>query len=1247
MDWTRGGRDRNLLSNTLSAMQYIAYRWELIKVTLGDYERQTAAIRREQTADQLREAAKVDAGKGESTVKTAGPLGISSGEAADVERAFKNIVEDTSADVRDMSSVPWALRYQYLQVIALSVSVRALGALLKEFTTRITMPENEQRISFGAPGDYVVRCIATPLHSDTDRFVRASSIASYPVRVETVRDRARLADQANEREIAGLETQLKGLAPGKAADDLKAEIEARKLQASSTHLENTNRRLAQLRDDLKLAEDLKGDVDAGRKDVAIGTDPYAVKKRWLAVNLAQAHIKLEDYIADETRMVDSLKDTAKRLDTYGRKGAIEGASWSPRVTLASEENGATYQLLMVLSQTKSLEKNKVVEYRLADVTTHDAQQEYLGESKAPGAEGHREAIRAAFVNFRENNGYGRGTIVIRLPKELDENSQIAPLPMEREMRSAPGQRERALQKLKDIATAAEIAGMIVGGPAGLAIGIAGGVAGLTLTAENIRKRVTGDRFEWASFETLMDVISIVGSTVGIGAGVSGAVRAAGSTARWAVTAEKLFVPIMKGQLIVQVVILPSNAYVQFAKLEEQIKNAKPPMTEGEIALRRAEIATSFAWGAFTTSVSAAQMMGMPTLIGEHPTSAAPGHDTAPPTEHETPSSRDQPSPHEEHELPPTRDPSSGREPVTEEEPAGVRSEQPADEVVSEAEVMNSRNEPHEMHRTRDGRIYRCSGECMPLLDNVRARVGALRRALAEGHPLLERGRKLIERAERLQAHSNKTAADQARREAYIKTLPEGSPSRARSENALERDLKKRNEWFELESRRLETALSELENDAGIQVKGDLPAPPSPTKPEQPIHDFNDVAGDPKYKAELDAIKAIENDKSRTTEVAERLGQPRQRMLEHVEGNISDQVLAARQARERVGEGATGPDGGALASSGDGATHCESGWADYHRPGIEQATDSVRKIGEQMHYDFPAHKGFDRGVAGRYYASHAEKQLQRPAARGADRGLAADVLRLLQLLPCPRQPDGTAARGGRPGDDPGFPSRRASHRGGPCHHCAARHRSHRSKRRRARRPCEVSDLAAQIDAAAADVDARADGQLIRGRRQAILRSFGDAAEGRARRAQLARRTVEHVMPLWQGERPGDTDPEHVLHLIDGVLDGSVSENEARRAAGGLWAHIDNLILTAGEELPLHVGYAASRALLSACLDEPLDPPNADPDRTDDDVDPRRLDTAFMASIAAAGGDASTGEGDVARRREFWHWWLGEASHSVVP
>jgi hypothetical protein len=164
---------------------------------------------------------------------------------------------------------------------------------------------------------------------------------------------------------------------------------------------------------------------------------------------------------------------------------------------------------------------------------------------------------------------------------------------------------------------------------------------------------------------------------------------------------------------------------------------------------------------------------------------------------------------------------------------------------------------------------------------------------------------------------------------------------------------------------------------------------------------------------------------------------------------------------------------------------------------------------------------------------------------------------------------------------------------------------------------MSELQTAIEAARRDLAAREDGQLIRGRRQAVLRALGDGEPGRARRARLARLTVEHVLPQWRAARPGDQDPEKLLEQVEGVLDGTVDPAEVNRAAGLLWSHVDNLILTTGPESPLLVGYA-SKALTSALRDEPPDPPDADADRTDFGRDPRRLDTAFVASTAAAGG-----------------------------
>jgi hypothetical protein len=186
------------------------------------------------------------------------------------------------------------------------------------------------------------------------------------------------------------------------------------------------------------------------------------------------------------------------------------------------------------------------------------------------------------------------------------------------------------------------------------------------------------------------------------------------------------------------------------------------------------------------------------------------------------------------------------------------------------------------------------------------------------------------------------------------------------------------------------------------------------------------------------------------------------------------------------------------------------------------------------------------------------------------------------------------------------------------------------------------LSDAVEAARRDLGGRDDGQLLRARRHAVLRALGEGDRGRGARARLARDTVEHVMPLWRDARPGDHDPERLLGLIEPALAGLVDPDEAQRALGLLWAHVDNLIATTGPEPPLHVGYAASRALRAALRDERLDPPDADPALTDVGQDPRLLDTAYIASIAAAGGAPRDGHGDAEKRRAFWSWWLERAA-----
>ncbi|MFD0346334.1 hypothetical protein ACFQ0M_10140 [Kitasatospora aburaviensis] len=117
------------------------------------------------------------------------------------------------------------------------------------------------------------------------------------------------------------------------------------------------------------------------------------------------------------------------------------------------------------------------------------------------------AIRDAFRVLAENSGYGRGTLAIRLPQELTA-ALGAPVPIEAAMRSAPGAHDRVMQRLRDLAIVAEIAGVFATGGLALAIGVAGGLAGAVTAIDSLARRYRTDH-TW-ELSTVFDVLGVVG-----------------------------------------------------------------------------------------------------------------------------------------------------------------------------------------------------------------------------------------------------------------------------------------------------------------------------------------------------------------------------------------------------------------------------------------------------------------------------------------------------------------------------------------------------------------------------------------------------------------------------------------------------------------------------------------------------------------------------------------------------------------
>ena len=173
----------------------------------------------------------------------------------------------------------------------------------------------------------------------------------------------------------------------------------------------------------------------------------------------------------------------------------------------------------------------------------------------------------------------------------------------------------------------------------------------------------------------------------------------------------------------------------------------------------------------------------------------------------------------------------------------------------------------------------------------------------------------------------------------------------------------------------------------------------------------------------------------------------------------------------------------------------------------------------------------------------------------------------------------------------------------------------------------------------------DGDLPLGYRQIIWSTLGERGgldaptDGQRRRAALACLAGRRALPIWIKALPDDTTALTALIEAERLIHGGTDLKSAYMLR-------DRAILHIGERADVDVevqcaGYAAAKALTTAINDEPFNPSDMNPSRTDRDVDSGQLDAAFFAASAEAGGPVWVSSTNPERRRKFWTWWLERA------
>ena len=533
MDVDYAARSMGFQDEVFNRMQTIQFYWEVIDVTGVTVAKvkelsQGGDEATQKEAEELAAKAKIGSGEQETGL---GAMGTN------LRRDMNAIAEDQANDIQMMSDEnwPWEARAAYLGVIGLSNVIRTVGSVIGSFIDVLTQPLNARSIGFDHNGDYIVRCVATPVVSDEARedpdhhVIRRSSVAVLPIRVSDVNDRAVQGLNREDEAIAAREEKLRKAKEGGNDREIKnaqAELDALTEAKARTGQEELTTRIDYLRKQVKTAESLQK-----KRGQPPPTPTSGEKPQWyadwtddevsLAITLLGEKKTVATYLKEMTLALEQMtekghEDWVKTHATFEPVGPAKQTQFRPRLVLASEVTGQVTDVLCMLGQV-SKGDNAPWRWQLVDITSPKTREVYTGSSAKTGEDGRAEAIRDCFRQFAEKSGYGRGTLAIRLPADL--LAAVPAVSVEQTMRSAPGGADRGLSRLGDLAKAAMIAGLFVTGPAGLVIGAVGGVAGAIIAVNSLVKRArTGHLLE---IGTIFDVLGVIGGAVGfMNAGVA-------------------------------------------------------------------------------------------------------------------------------------------------------------------------------------------------------------------------------------------------------------------------------------------------------------------------------------------------------------------------------------------------------------------------------------------------------------------------------------------------------------------------------------------------------------------------------------------------------------------------------------------------------------------------------------------------------------------------------------------------------
>lgn len=305
-------------------------------------------------------------------------------------------------------------------------------------------------VPFRQPGDYFVRCLATPVSRDTDPYRRATTVAGVTVSVFDIEELTReaLGTQASDEErarqrVAEIDATL--AAPPDESDTSPGATARRARDRAFLGFERTYRQAL---------------ADAGGDQLPV----LQAERAWVQARIAwlssgEAPAGDEAFQQQKQQLLERLRGENERLTgildrSTGRLGNV-ARTGIMRALLVDESVGGRIDLTFSFGERTYVATTRT-EVIIADVTAGEGGRVFSGTGDGRGSRARNDAVRAAMRDLRQNLHRGRGYLAYRMPPVYRSIDLDLPNPMQLQMSAL----DQLVETADDAAHAATLAALV-------------------------------------------------------------------------------------------------------------------------------------------------------------------------------------------------------------------------------------------------------------------------------------------------------------------------------------------------------------------------------------------------------------------------------------------------------------------------------------------------------------------------------------------------------------------------------------------------------------------------------------------------------------------------------------------------------------------------------------------------------------------------------------------------------------------